>query len=153
MKIGHRGSVTSRPPAADERALTPARGSEASGFLLGPDASTSPSREEQAVSLGVIGGIGRDYLGRTRLEHKRAVSHSRIVEARGRPGLREFKADELGPGPFRTVTDSDGNRYCVFSGVAFDRGMLVPHLPETVCAFVLRGDLDPAVVVMLERVG
>jgi hypothetical protein len=108
-----------------------------SGRLRRPVHLRSAAMNSPARFVGTIGGLAEDYLGRSKLEHERAIAASRIVEARGRPELREFNAEDLGPGPFRTLTDSDGNRYRVFSGVSFDRGMLIEHLPETVCAFVV----------------
>jgi hypothetical protein len=103
--------------------------------------------------LGTIGGDDVDLLGRDRLELERAVGQARIVEVRSAPKLREFKRGELEPGRFGTLVAADGSHYRRFNGVGFDRGQLIEHLPESVCAFIVRGDLDPPEVVLLERAG
>lgn len=101
----------------------------------------------------IDGSVGQDYLERTRLEFDRAVSSSRIVELRTSPQFREYKPDQLTPGPFGSLVDVDGNRYRVTQGECFHRGRLLEQLSSDLCAFVVRGDVDPPVVFVLERVG
>jgi hypothetical protein len=104
-----------------------------------------------AIHAGFI-GVPEDYLERSQLELDRAIAASRIVELRTRPEFREFKPDQLTLGAFRTLVDPDGNRYKVNRGECFHRGRLVEQLPSDLCAFLVHADLDPPVVVMLERV-
>jgi hypothetical protein len=105
------------------------------------------------VSMEALGSVGKDYVERTKLEFDRAIAASRIVELRTSPQFREYKPDELTPGPFGSLVDADGNRYRVTRGECFNRGRLLEQLGSDVCAFVVRGDVDPPAVFVLERVG
>jgi hypothetical protein len=101
--------------------------------------------------MGTIGGSAVDILERDQLEVERAVGQARIVEVRSHPNMREFKRDELEPGRFGTLTAADGSRWRPCLCVCFDRGYLLEHLPEDICAFIARTDVDPPTVTMLER--
>jgi hypothetical protein len=141
--LSHSGSREDRPPWWF---LPPGR-------LRRPVHLRSAAMNSPARFVGTIGGLAEDYLGRSKLEHERAIAASRIVEARGRPELREFN----GRGP-RTGTIQDADRFrrqplsrllgCVLRPGDAHRAPARDRLRVR-----RRRDLDPAVVVMLERAG
>jgi hypothetical protein len=68
--------------------------------------------------VGAIGSVSLDYLERTKLELARAVVASRIVELRTASQFREYKPDQLTPGPFSSLVDADGNGTACLVGSA-----------------------------------
>jgi excisionase family DNA binding protein len=106
----------------------------------------------KAAVVSFLGSVGADYVERTKLELDRAMAASRIVELRTSPQFREYKLDELTNGPFGSLVDAEGNRFRVTQGECFHRGRLLDQLSPELCAFVVRGDVDPAAILVLERV-